>query len=224
MLLEMSAERLIAWIPAVLIALTFHEFAHGWVAKRLGDYTAARAGRLTLNPIPHLDPIGTLLLFVVGFGWAKPVPVNPYNFHGDIKRGMMLVSLAGPGTNLVVAIAGAVILGVVMGTLHLTGDPHSMPAFGNFFLVRILDAVILVNLILAVFNLLPVPPLDGSKILAGLLPGRQEWLYNLERFGILILLVLVFTGAIRALFSLVIAPVHSQLLSLAFAIARTTGS
>lgn len=211
MLFELTLERLITWIPAVLIALTFHEFAHGWVALRLGDHTARNAGRLTLNPVPHLDPIGTLLLFVVGFGWAKPVPVNPFNFRGDVKKGLMYVSFAGPGANLVLAFAGAVALGVVMGATGALGDVQSFQAFHHSFLGRSLEALILVNLILAFFNLIPVPPLDGSKILAGLLPGRQEWLYSLERFGIIILLVLVFSGAIGTLFRSVIFPMYDFL-------------
>jgi Zn-dependent protease len=201
--LELSADRILSWIPAVLIALTFHEYAHGWMALRLGDHTARLAGRLTLNPIRHLDPIGTLLLFVVGFGWAKPVPVNPLNFRGDMKQGMMVVSLAGPGANLVLAFAGAVILGVVMGIHGMAGLESPLGS--------VLQAVVLVNLILAFFNLLPIPPLDGSKILAGLLPGRQTWLYSLEQYGIIILLVLVFTGAIGKLWQLVIMPAHAFL-------------
>lgn len=217
MLFELSVERILTWIPAVLIALTFHEYAHAWMATRLGDRTARNAGRLTLNPVPHLDPIGTLLLFVVGFGWAKPVPVNPYNLRGDIKQGLMLVSLAGPGANLLLAFIGTVVLGVSMGMVGFAAGIDS--PLGN-----ILQAVILVNLILAFFNLLPIPPLDGSKILAGLLPGRQEWLYSLEQYGIIILLVLVFTGAIESLFRLIIMPVYTFLLTnVALNIARFFG-
>jgi Zn-dependent protease len=216
-LFELSVERILTWIPAVLIALTFHEYAHAWMATRLGDRTARNAGRLTLNPVPHLDPIGTLLLFVVGFGWAKPVPVNPYNLRGDIKQGLMLVSLAGPGANLLLAFIGTVVLGVSMGMVGFAAGIDS--PLGN-----ILQAVILVNLILAFFNLLPIPPLDGSKILAGLLPGRQEWLYSLEQYGIIILLVLVFTGAIESLFRLIIMPVYTFLLTnVALNIARFFG-
>ncbi len=203
-MLDLSVERILAWIPAVLIALTFHEYAHGWMALRLGDHTARLLGRLTLNPIRHLDPIGTLLLFLVGFGWAKPVPVNPYNFRGDIKRGLLLVSAAGPAANLILACAGAVLLGLIIGLFGLYAGLHSP-------LGMIVQAVILVNLILAFFNLLPIPPLDGSKILAGLLPGRQTWLYSLEQYGIIILLVLVVTGVIRQLWERVIEPAYAFL-------------
>lgn len=193
-------ERLVFWMPAVLVGLTFHEFAHGWMAAKLGDNTAKHAGRLTLNPIPHIDPVGMLLLFVAGFGWAKPVPVNPYNIRGDQLKGLMLVSLAGPASNVVVALAGTVVLAFV--------------GF-NSVLTPFLTPVILVNLILAFFNLLPVPPLDGSKILAGLFPGARGLLQSLEQYGLIILLVLVFSGAIGALFRLVIHPIYVFLLQLA---------
>jgi Zn-dependent protease len=193
-------DRLVYWMPAVLVGLTFHEFAHGFVAEKLGDKTARHAGRLTLNPIAHIDPVGMLLLFVAGFGWAKPVPVNPYNIRGDRLKGLMLVSLAGPASNVLVALAGTVVLGIV--------------GF-NSVITPFLTPVILVNLILAFFNLLPVPPLDGSKILAGLFPGARGLLESLEQYGLIILLVLVFSGAIGALFRAVIFPVYAFLVQTA---------
>lgn len=194
-------------IPAIILGLTFHEFAHGWVADKLGDHTARDHGRLTLNPIPHLDPLGFIMLFLVKFGWAKPVPVNPYNFRGDIRRGMLLVSLAGPATNMILAVTSAVILGL----------------FVNFkipFFVEIMRNMILINVVLAIFNLIPIPPLDGSKILAGLLPGRQEWLHQLEGYGAILLIVLVFTGAIGYIFKIFVYPIVTMLFSLAVLIAR----
>jgi len=170
-------------IPAILIALTFHEYMHGRVAYALGDPTPRDQGRLTLNPIKHLDPLGSLLLLLVGFGWAKPVEVNPFHFKGDRGRGMLWVSLAGPGTNLVLAVVAA----VAWVFLGRTG------AYIDFFLQYLFR----INVVLAVFNLLPVPPLDGSKILAGLLPLRQRHVvYNIERYGTLILLLLVITGVL----------------------------
>ncbi len=207
-MLELSLERILTWIPAVLVGLTFHEYAHGWVALRYGDPTAKLAGRLTLNPIPHLDPIGTILLFLVGFGWAKPVPVNPMNFQGNARQGMMAVSLAGPGANFILALISTIALAFLLNLygLGLLGTP----------LGSIIQALILVNIILAVFNLLPIPPLDGSKILAGLLPGPQTWLYKLEQYGIIILLVLVFTGAIRLLFNYIILPAYISLVNFAY--------
>ncbi|MFZ5640883.1 MAG: site-2 protease family protein [Bacillota bacterium] len=171
-------------IPAILIALTFHEYMHGRVAYALGDPTPKNQGRLTLNPIRHLDPLGSLLLLLVGFGWAKPVEVNPFHFKGDRGRGMLWVSLAGPGTNLVLAVLAAV-------AWRLTGGSGTLI---NFFFQYLFQ----INVVLAVFNLLPVPPLDGSKILAGLLPMRHRHIiYNIERYGTVILLLLVITGFIR---------------------------
>ena len=189
-------------LPAIVLGLTFHEFAHGWTADRLGDRTARNLGRLTVNPAAHVDPLGLLLLFLAGFGWAKPVPVNPYNFRGDMHRGMLLVSLAGPATNMILAVASAVVLGVFAGL--------RLPYFREIMLY-----MIQINVVLAVFNLIPIPPLDGSKILAGLLPGRQNWLYQLETYGAIILIILVFTGVIGYVFKIVVYPLVKLLLSLA---------
>jgi len=192
-------------LPGIILGLTFHELAHGWVADRLGDTTARYQGRLTLNPLAHVDVIGLIMLFIAGFGWAKPVPVNPYNFHGDMRRGLMLVSLAGPATNMLLAVAGAVALG--LGAWKLP--------YGQEIVINIIH----INVILAVFNLLPIPPLDGSKILAGVLPGRQPWLYMLENYGIIILLLLLFTGIIGKVLRWIIVPLYEVLLGLAKAIA-----
>ncbi|NLO89696.1 MAG: site-2 protease family protein [Clostridia bacterium] len=181
---------MIAAIPAVLIAITFHEYAHGKMASIFGDPTPESQGRLTLNPMAHLDPIGTLLLFLAGFGWAKPVQVNPFYFRGDRKKIMMLVSLAGPMMNLVLACLSAV-------GLRLLG--LFSPGMGTFtiYLHIFLKLLLFYNVVLAIFNLIPVPPLDGSKILGGLLPEKySEVLYSLEQYGPLILLLLIFTGVI----------------------------
>ncbi|WP_169719395.1 site-2 protease family protein [Desulfovirgula thermocuniculi] len=191
-------------LPAVVLGLTFHELAHGWVADSLGDPTPRYHGRLTVNPLAHVDVIGLILLFVAGFGWAKPVPVNPYNFRGNMRRGMVLVSLAGPAANLVLALVGAVLLGLGGWAL-----PYGY---------EILTAIIRINIVLAVFNLLPVPPLDGSKILAGLLPGRQAWLYALESYGTIILLFLLFTGIIGRVLGVIIHPLYRAFMSLAKAV------
>lgn len=175
-----SLESLILWAPAILFALTVHEYAHGWVADRLGDPTAREAGRLTFNPLAHLDPIGTLMLFLVHFGWAKPVPVNPYNLRNP-KRDMIWVSLAGPVANILLAVLCAQVLKGLF-SMGITSD----------VLFRMLYYGVLINLILAVFNLIPIPPLDGSKILMGLLPPEQAFRFaQLERSGPVILIVLV---------------------------------
>ncbi|MGQ9496971.1 MAG: site-2 protease family protein [Desulfotomaculales bacterium] len=187
-------------MPAILIGLTLHEFAHACVADHLGDRTARAAGRLTLNPLVHIDVLGFILLFIAGFGWAKPVPINPYNFRGNIKRGVLLVSLAGPVSNFIVACIAAAALAVF---------PHDLVAG------RLLQWVIYINVVLAVFNLIPVPPLDGSKILAGLLPGRQAWLIYLEQYGVLLLLVLMITGVIGKVLRWTVWPLTGFLIDLA---------
>ncbi|HAU31169.1 MAG: Peptidase M50 [Desulfotomaculum sp. 46_296] len=188
-------------LPAVVIGLTFHEYAHGWTADRLGDRTARYHGRLTLNPVAHVDVVGLIMLFIAGFGWAKPVPVNPLNLLGDMRRSLMLVSLAGPAANLLVAVLGAVLLG--LGGWKIS--------YGS----EIFNKIIILNLLLAIFNLIPVPPLDGSKILAGILPGRQEWLSVLENYGTLILILLLFTGVVGFVIRPIITPLYKLLIILA---------
>lgn len=196
-----SLQSIALMLPAIVLGLTFHEYAHGLAAYRLGDNTARAQGRLTINPVAHVDPVGLILLFLAGFGWAKPVPINPLNFRGDMKRGVLLVSLAGPATNLLLAIAAAVIWGVLYEL--------KLPYFNDIMMY-----IVQINVVLAVFNLIPVPPLDGSKILAGLLPGRQEWLYKLEAYGMIILIVLIFSGAIGFIFNIFVMPIIVALYSL----------
>lgn len=176
---------LLAGIPALLIAITFHEYAHGKMAAILGDPTPASQGRLSLNPLAHLDVLGTLMLLVAGFGWAKPVQVNPFYFRGDRQKGMMKVGLAGPVMNLVLAYLAAV-------AARLTGGaPPLLDAF--------LWYTLWYNSMLAVFNLIPLPPLDGSKVLAGILPRRSAMsLYSLEAYGPMILLLLLATGVLSS--------------------------
>ncbi len=178
-----------------MAAVTFHEVAHGWVADRLGDPTPRLAGRLTLNPVKHLDPIGTLVFFVTRMiGWARPVPINPLNFR-DPRRGMMWVALAGPAANVVLAMG----CGVLYRTLTSLPVSAASP-FANVLipLVLMFHIGVVVNLGLALFNLIPVPPLDGGRILAGLLPReRAEVLSRIEPYGFLILLLLIFGGVVR---------------------------
>lgn len=208
------------WLPAILIALTFHEYAHGRVAYQLGDDTAYLQGRLTLNPVPHLDLVGFLMLLFFKFGWAKPVQVNPYNFNrSGIKSGMMLVSLAGPGMNLLLAFISMLILKIcgfpldINSFFYILGNLNSALTQLNVFtsLALILYTLVYINLILAVFNLIPLPPLDGSKILAGLLPDSgARLIYSLEAYGPLILLLLIVTGA----FSKILIPMVTLIYSL----------
>lgn len=183
----------LALIPALIIAIVFHEVAHGWVALMLGDPTAKERGRLTLNPIRHVDLIGTLILpgalalsGLPVFGWAKPVPVIKQRLNNP-RFGMMAVAVAGPGTNLVLAIIGAVVLGL----LSRSGvEPEGVTGFA----IASLYSFIAINIFLALFNLLPIPPFDGSHILEGLLPRRAAQVYDRLRpfgFPLLFLLLLV---------------------------------
>jgi Zn-dependent protease len=191
-------QRIVVWAPPVILAITVHEVAHGWVAKKYGDNTAFMLGRLTLNPIKHIDLLGTVilpgLLLLSGtsfiFGWAKPVPVDPRNFKNP-RRDMAFVALAGPVSNLLMAIAWAlcVRLGVILNM-----EAISLPMIYTGI------AGISINLVLAMINLLPIPPLDGSRVLTGILPSRLAWKYNqLERYGFLILVLLLVTGALGAI-------------------------
>jgi len=189
----MQITEMLEALPAILIALTFHEFAHGKVADWLGDDTPYYQGRLTLNPLPHIDWIGFAMLLLFHFGWAKPVQVNPAKFR-DIgyKQGMMLVSLAGPMMNLLLAFIGMLLLRVLL--------PFQYSEWGSIT-IAILGPLISINIILAAFNLIPLPPLDGSKILAGLLPDAgARLMYSLEQYGPLLLLLLIITGTASKIF------------------------
>jgi Zn-dependent protease len=173
---------------ALLVAIDVHEFCHAWMADRLGDPTPRYQGRLTLNPLAHLDPLGTLMLILVRFGWGKPVPVNPYNLRNGPKSGMAMVSFAGPLANLIAAalLALPVRLGLVMPTLR--GGIIPSPEM-------VVTTTILVNVSLAVFNLIPVAPLDGFKVAIGLLPYRwSHALAQFERYGPLLLIFLILPG------------------------------
>ena len=174
-------------IPAALLAIIFHEISHGYVAYLLGDRTAKNSGRLTLNPIQHMDILGLLCMILFGFGWAKPVPVNPY-FFKNRKLGMALVSIAGPVSNLLMAVLSmSVILAISVLEIENQALIGALNVVMQFFLV-----FAILNIGLAVFNLIPIPPLDGSKILFSLLPRRAYgFILKYERYGMLLLLVLV---------------------------------
>lgn len=175
--------------PPFLFALTLHELAHGYIAMRLGDPTAKNEGRLTMNPIKHLDPIGVLAFIFIRIGWAKPVPVNPVYFK-DPRKGMLLVSLAGPGTNILLAVASALLYKFLMLL-------PALPAAIGYPLGAMLQASVWINIMLALFNLLPIPPLDGSKILMGVLPPRAARTYEqYETYGFILILILFLTGII----------------------------
>ncbi|MEC4748027.1 site-2 protease family protein [Methylomicrobium sp. Wu6] len=199
MMNELSlVQRIVVWILPVVFAITVHEVAHGWVAKKCGDNTAFQQGRLTLNPLKHIDWFGTVilpgLLLMTGtgfiFGWAKPVPVDARNFKNP-RKDMAWVALAGPVSNLLMAVGWALLvrIGVLIGV-----EAISLP------LIYTGVAGISINLVLALINLLPIPPLDGSRVVTGLLPNYWAWQYNrLERYGFIILLVLLYTRILNAL-------------------------
>jgi len=178
-------------VPA-LLAIILHEVAHGYIADRLGDPTARLLGRLSLNPLRHLDPIGTIAIFVFGFGWARPVPVNAKNLRHP-RQDMIWVSLAGPLTNLALALISVLFLRGI-SLLETTQLVSSQMFLDVSRPLRVMSAFSLyINLLLGVFNLLPIPPLDGGRVLIGLLPGKQAlWLTRFEPFGFVLLLLLIF--------------------------------
>lgn len=185
--MDIDFVKIIFWAVPIILAVTLHEAAHGWVAWKLGDDTAYRLGRVTFNPLRHIDPVGTIIipgLLVLSnsgfiFGWAKPVPVN-FGRLGSPRRDMILVAAAGPGTNLVLALASALILTLL-----------SLP--DNSLISDVLKLSIFVNVLLAIFNMLPLPPLDGGRVVVGLLPASLARPFaSIERYALFILVGLIF--------------------------------
>ena len=203
---------LLVSIPGVLVAITFHEFAHGFAAYKLGDNTAKNEGRLSLNPLDHLDPIGTLMLLFAGFGWGKPVHVNPSNYtrKKKKKKGEAIVSVAGPLTNIVLAFVLALLYGALVkfaGTFLLT-------TVGNIIQLIIASAIA-INIGLGVFNLIPLPPLDGSKIIMPFLPyNAKQWFRNNEQIFYIIFVVIWITGIASIIISPAINAVTSGIMNL----------
>lgn len=186
-------------VPALLIAVTVHEYSHGKVADLLGDPTPRRSGRLSFNPLSHLDFLGSLMIFLVHIGWAKPVPINPSYFR-DPNRGMMYVGLAGPLSNLVMAFLAGLPLRVGLVA------PHSLLYFVFLYIIEI-------NVALGIFNLTPIPPLDGSRVVSALLPPRARMAYySLERYGILILILLL--TVFKSIFFAIFIPIINFLMNL----------
>lgn len=201
---------------AIVLGISLHEFAHAIVAYRLGDLTPLRDGRVTINPLAHFDMFGTLLILLVGFGYGRPVLVNPYNFRMDRRWGMALVAVAGPITNILIATVFGLALRVLLGVVQ---NGSSAPSDGVLMVIQIFAIIVSLNITLAIFNMIPFPPLDGSKVLLALLPGemayRVERFYiNTQQYGLIVVMILfwfagsfigsLIAGPTNALFTLIV--------------------
>lgn len=221
-LMNLTAGNLLATLltlPAVIIAIAFHEFAHAWMADKLGDDTPRMQGRLTLNPLKHLDPVGTILLIFAGFGWGNPVQINTRNFNRNVsmQKGEMLVSLAGPTMNFILAIIFAIILGIIYMFVPTT---FMLTSVGSVIYILLQECVI-INIGLGVFNLLPLPPLDGSKIFLNLFPyNTRRWIMEHEQIFYYIFLAIWITGLAGIIISPVISFLYNGLMNGILAIFR----
>lgn len=202
------------WLIALVVAITIHEFSHAYWADRLGDPTPRLQGRLTLNPLAHLDLLGTLMLLIVRFGWGKPVVFDPFNLRHP-RRDAAIISLAGPASNLILATVCSILLHILFSA-RLPLLSNSLINVLVYFLIGLLKPVIVLNVVLAVFNLIPIHPLDGFKIVGGILPAdkAREW-YQLEPYGLIFLLFLIFPffGGVSPI-SQLISPIINFLLSI----------
>ena len=205
---------LLVSIPGVLIAITFHEFAHGFAAYKLGDNTAKNEGRLSLNPLDHLDPIGTLMLLFAGFGWGKPVHVNPTNYTRRIsmEKGEAIVSLAGPLMNIILAFIFAIIYAAIY---KFAGPDFVTDSTVGYIIMLLISFTISINIGLGVFNLIPLPPLDGSKIIMPFLPyNAKQWFRNNEYIFYIVFVVIWITGIAGMIISPAISWISNGIMSL----------
>ena len=199
-------------LPGVIIAITFHEFAHAWTAYKLGDDTPKYQGRLNLNPLSHIDPIGIIMLIVAHFGWGKPVQINPNNFRGkfSISASEAIVSVAGPVMNFIVAIVFAVIYALI---IKFAGIQFMLTSMGSV-VMAIVQYTLIVNVGLGVFNLIPLPPLDGSKVLMHFLPyNAKMWLEEKSQIFYIVFLVLFITGIAGKLISPIISFIYAAIMN-----------
>ncbi len=203
------------WLIALVVAITIHEFSHAYWADRLGDPTPRLAGRLTLNPLAHLDPLGTLMLLMVRFGWGKPVMFDPFNLRHP-RRDAAIISVAGPVSNLILAFVCSLLLRILFAYRLPVLSSYWIIGLFDYWIIGLLQPIIVLNVILAVFNLIPIHPLDGFKIVGGILPAdkAREW-YQLEPYGLIFLLFLIFPlfGGASPI-SQLISPIINFLLSL----------
>lgn len=210
---------LLLTLPAVIIAITFHEYAHALAADKLGDDTPRMQGRLNLNPISHLDPVGFVLLMFAGFGWGKPVQINPRNFNRDVRmdKGEAIVSLAGPLMNFILAIVSAIILAAVY---MFTSATFLSSTVGNIIYILLFELVV-INIGLGVFNLIPLPPLDGSKIFINFLPyNARRWILEHSQIFYYIFLAIWITGLAGIIISPIINLLYNGLMNGILAIFR----
>lgn len=213
-----TIQKIVVMAPPLIFAIVLHEVAHGWVADRLGDHTARDMGRLTLNPVSHIDLVGTIIMPILCilahgpiFGYAKPVPINPYNFR-DPKKGMAMSSIAGPGINIIMAISFSFLLRVVMPALEGSLPKQSWEWFA-MPLALMFGFGVVINVALAILNLIPIPPLDGSRIVYWMLPDKYATVYyKLERYGLIILILLMATNILGRIIMPIIRPIVTLLL------------
>lgn len=211
---------LVLSIPGIIIAITLHEYAHAWTADKLGDDTPRRQGRLTLNPFAHMDPIGIVLLLFAGFGWGKPVEINPNNFNRKVtvRQGSALVALAGPVMNFILAIIFSVIYGLL-----IRFTPSFVETDIGYIILEMVLYTIEMNVGLGVFNLIPLPPLDGSKVLIAILPQNARiWLEQHERILYIVFLIIWVTPIATYIISPLIGLVNNGLVQLIYAIIGTS--